>query len=67
VLLPSDVIVAAVRWYLRFGLPCRDVEEPAAERGVEVEQVAIEGDHGRLTSQRTGGWRSLRARHLARQ
>ena len=30
---PSDVIVVAVRWYLRFGLSYRDVEELLAERG----------------------------------
>ena len=28
---PSDVIVLAVRWYLRFGLSYRDVEELLAE------------------------------------
>jgi transposase, IS6 family len=33
---PPDVIVVAVRWYLRFGLPYRDVEELLAERGVKV-------------------------------
>jgi hypothetical protein len=38
---PSDVIVAAVRWYLRFGLSYRDVEELLAERGVEVDHVTI--------------------------
>src|SRR6266487_4619965 len=32
---PPDVIVA-VRWYLRFGLSYRDVEELLAERGVQV-------------------------------
>jgi hypothetical protein len=33
---PRDVIVVvAVRWYLRFGLSYRDVEELLAERGVE--------------------------------
>jgi len=30
---PPDVIVLAVRWYLRFGLSYRDVEELLAERG----------------------------------
>jgi transposase, IS6 family len=30
--LPPDVIVAAVRWYLRFGLSYRDVEELLPER-----------------------------------
>jgi IS6 family transposase len=31
----------AVRWYLRFGLSYRDVEELLAERGVEVDHVSI--------------------------
>jgi transposase-like protein len=38
---PSDVIVLAVRWYLRFGLSSRDVEELLAERGVEVDHVTV--------------------------
>jgi transposase-like protein len=38
---PPDVIVVAVRWYLRFGLSYRDVEELLAERGVEVDHVSI--------------------------
>jgi transposase-like protein len=38
---PPDVIVVAVRWYLRFGLPYRDVEEPLAKRGVEVDHVTV--------------------------
>jgi transposase-like protein len=38
---PSDVIVVAVRWYLRFGLSYRDVEELLTERGVEVDHVTI--------------------------
>ena len=39
--LPPDVIVLAVRWYLRFGLSYRDVEELLTERGVEVDHVTI--------------------------
>jgi transposase-like protein len=35
------VFLAAVRWYLRFGLSCRDVEELLAERGVEVDHVTL--------------------------
>jgi transposase, IS6 family len=35
------VIVRAVRWYLRFGLSYRDVEELLAERCVEVDHVTI--------------------------
>jgi transposase-like protein len=31
---PPDVIVVAVRWYLRFGLSYRDIEELLAERGI---------------------------------
>ena len=38
---PPEVIVLAVRWYLRFGLSYRDVEELLAERGVEVDHVTI--------------------------
>jgi len=39
--LPPDVIVVAVRWYLRFGLSYHDIEEPLAHRGVEVDHVTI--------------------------
>lgn len=38
---PPVVIVLAVRWYLRFGLSYRDVEELLAERGIEVDHVTI--------------------------
>ena len=38
---PPDVIVLAVRWYLRFSLSYRDVEELLAERGIEVDHVTI--------------------------
>jgi transposase, IS6 family len=38
---PSDGIVLAVRWYLRFGLSYRDVEELLTERGVEVDHVTV--------------------------
>jgi transposase-like protein len=38
---PCDVIVLAIRWYLRFGLSYRDLEELLAERGVEVDHVTI--------------------------
>jgi hypothetical protein len=40
---PPEIIVLAVRWYLRFGLPYRDVEELLAERGIEVDQVTVTG------------------------
>jgi hypothetical protein len=38
---PPEVIVLAVRWYLRFGLSYRDVEELLAERGIEVDHGAV--------------------------
>ena len=38
---PPEVITLTVRWYLRFGLSYRDVEELLAERGVEVDHVSI--------------------------
>jgi transposase-like protein len=38
---PPDVIVVAVRWYPRFSLSYRDVEELLVERGVEVDHVTV--------------------------
>jgi transposase-like protein len=38
---PREAIVLAVRWYLRYGLSYRDVEELLAERGVQVDHVSI--------------------------
>jgi transposase-like protein len=38
---PPEVITLAVRWYLRFGLSYRDVEELLAERGIEVDHVTV--------------------------
>src|SRR4051794_26280725 len=38
---PRGVIAVAVRWYLRYGLSYRDVEELLAERGIEVDQVTV--------------------------
>ena len=38
---PREVIAVAVRWYLRYGLSYRDVEELLAERGVTVDHVTI--------------------------
>src|SRR5919202_6955863 len=39
--LPREVIVLAVRWYLRYGLSYRDVEELLAERGIAVDHVTV--------------------------
>ena len=38
---PPEIIVLAVRWYLRYGLSYRDIEELLAERGVDVDDVTI--------------------------
>jgi len=38
---PPEVILIAVRWYLRYGLSYRDREELLAERGIEVDQVTL--------------------------
>ena len=38
---PPEVIILAVRWYLRYGLSYRDVEELLVERGIEVDHVTV--------------------------
>jgi IS6 family transposase len=38
---PPEIIVLAVRWYLRYGLSYRDLEELLAERGIEVDHVTV--------------------------
>jgi IS6 family transposase len=38
---PCEVIMRAVRWYLRYGLSYRDVEELLTERGVTVDHVTV--------------------------
>jgi hypothetical protein len=37
----TGVILVAVRWYLRYPLSYREVEELLAERGIEVDYVTI--------------------------
>ena len=38
---PPDIIVLAVRWYLRVALSYRDVEDLLTERGIQVDHVTI--------------------------
>ena len=38
---PPDVILLAVRWYLRYGLSYRDLEDLLAERGIDVDHVTL--------------------------
>ena len=37
----AEIIVLCVRWYLRFGLSFRNLEELMAERNVSVDHVTI--------------------------
>ena len=39
---PPNVIIIAVRWYLRYSLSYRDIEELLAERGITVEHVTVQ-------------------------
>ena len=38
---PPEIIVLAVRWYLRYGLSYRDLEELLAERCIEMDHVTV--------------------------
>jgi hypothetical protein len=38
---PAAAIVVAVRWYLRYALSYRDVEELLVERGIAVDHVTV--------------------------
>ena len=38
---PAEVILWAVRWYLRFPISDRDLEAMLADRGVEVDHVTL--------------------------
>jgi transposase, IS6 family len=37
----ADIILCAVRWYLRYALSDRDVEELLRERGVAVDHTTV--------------------------
>jgi transposase, IS6 family len=37
----ADIILCAVRWYLRYALSSRDVEELLEERGVRVDHTTV--------------------------
>ena len=42
--LPCGCAVIAVRWYLRYGLSYRDVEELLAEHGITADHVSVYED-----------------------
>ena len=64
---PPEVILLAVRWYLRYGLSYRDLEELLAERGIDVDHVTLDRwvqrftplDHRRRPAMSTRGRRSV--------
>jgi IS6 family transposase len=37
----ADIILCAVRWYLRYALSYRDVEELLQERGVQADHTTV--------------------------
>ena len=55
---PPEVIILAVRWYLRYGLSYRDLEELLAERGIEVDHVPVVRWGQRLTPLRARAGRA---------
>ena len=57
---PAEVILLAVRWYLRFGLSYRDLEELLAERGIDVDHVTLYRWVERFTPQLVDAARSRR-------
>src|SRR5687768_16285256 len=60
---PPEVIILALRWYLRYGLSYRDVEELLAERGIVVDHVTIYRWVQRFTSELIDAARPIR--HVA--
>jgi hypothetical protein len=54
---PREVIALAVRWYLRYGLSYRDVEELLAERGIRPTTSSLVHTlraHGQRTASSAG-------------
>jgi transposase, IS6 family len=45
----AEIIVLAVRWYLRYGLFSRDGEEHLAERGIAADHVTVSRSVQRFT------------------
>ena len=59
---PREVIAVAVRWYLRYGLSYRDLEELLAERGVDVDHVTIYRWVYSVTISPPAGWSPIGTR-----
>ena len=63
---PREVITVAVRWYLRYGLSYRDVEELLAERGIRVDHVTVFRWVQRFTSEFMEAARPVPCQYSAR-
>jgi len=63
---PPEAITLAVRWYLRYGLSYRDVEELLAERGIDVDHVTVCRWLQRFTPLFTAAARPALAENLVR-
>ncbi len=68
-----EIIVWAVRWYLRFSLSYRDVEELLTERGLRADHTTVwrwvqltEREMPRELKPTNGSWRVRRNVHLPR-
>ena len=57
---PPEVITLAVRWYVRYSLAYRDVEELLAERGIDVDRTTLLRWVARFTPLFTEAARPLR-------
>ena len=57
---PPEVITLAVRWYVRYSLSYRDVEELLAGRGIEVDPTTLFRWVARFTPLFTEATRPLR-------
>ena len=53
----GEVILWAVRWYCRYGISYRDLEEMLSERGIDVDHTTIY----RWVSATRRRWRSVSA------
>ena len=53
---PKDIILLSVRWYLRYGLSYRDLEEMLEERGIFLDHTSISRwANSRFSSDSTSG------------
>ena len=58
----GDVILWAVRWYCRYPISYRDLEEMLAERGISVDHTTIYGSVAKIVKLEHA-WRRLDGRN----